>query len=124
MYAVIQTGGKQYRVAEGDRLDVELLGDDDGVSLIVHDDGAGLPAGVESNRLSHGIVGMRQRVRALDGTFKIGSRPGSGTTIEVFIPVRGQAPQADSQSSAAADADASPPRVDAAVTDALVHPTR
>ncbi len=26
MYAVIQTGGKLYRVAEGDRLDVELLG--------------------------------------------------------------------------------------------------
>jgi len=25
MYAVIQTGGKQYRVAEGDRIDVELL---------------------------------------------------------------------------------------------------
>ena len=29
MYAVIQTGGKQYRVAEGDRLDVELLRSDD-----------------------------------------------------------------------------------------------
>ena len=25
MYAVIQTGGKQYRVSEGDRLDVERL---------------------------------------------------------------------------------------------------
>jgi large subunit ribosomal protein L21 len=33
MYAVIQTGGKQYRVAEGDRLDVELLGTDGDVSL-------------------------------------------------------------------------------------------
>ena len=30
MYAVIRTGGKQYRVAEGDRLEVELLGQDDG----------------------------------------------------------------------------------------------
>jgi large subunit ribosomal protein L21 len=30
VYAVIQTGGKQYRVAEGDRLEVELLGQDDG----------------------------------------------------------------------------------------------
>jgi large subunit ribosomal protein L21 len=26
VYAVIKTGGKQYRVAEGDRLEVELLG--------------------------------------------------------------------------------------------------
>ena len=28
MYAVIKTGGKQYRVSEGQRLDVELLGAD------------------------------------------------------------------------------------------------
>ncbi|HJU23121.1 MAG TPA: ATP-binding protein, partial [Casimicrobiaceae bacterium] len=66
----------------------------EGVSLIVHDDGAGLPAGVESSRLSHGIAGMRQRVRALDGTFKIGSRPGTGTTIEVFIPLPAKSTEA------------------------------
>ncbi len=29
MYAVIRTGGKQYRVSEGERLAVELLGADD-----------------------------------------------------------------------------------------------
>jgi large subunit ribosomal protein L21 len=33
MYAVIQTGGKQYKVVEGDRLDVELLHGDDTVNL-------------------------------------------------------------------------------------------
>jgi large subunit ribosomal protein L21 len=34
MYAVISTGGKQYRVSEGERLDVELLGEtDDKVEL-------------------------------------------------------------------------------------------
>jgi len=69
------------------------------VSLVVHDDGAGLPAGVESNRLSHGIMGMRQRVRALNGSFKIGSRPGTGTTVEVFIPLP---PPAATQNDAAA----------------------
>jgi len=30
MYAVIKTGGKQERVAEGQRLDVELLGSEEG----------------------------------------------------------------------------------------------
>ena len=30
MYAVIKTGGKQYRVTEGDRLEVELLGQTEG----------------------------------------------------------------------------------------------
>ena len=33
MYAVIQTGGKQYRVHEGERLEVERLGDADEVTL-------------------------------------------------------------------------------------------
>jgi len=33
MYAVIQTGGKQYRVAEGDTLKVEKISADEGASL-------------------------------------------------------------------------------------------
>ena len=41
MYAIIETGGKQYRVEEGDELDVELLGTDTNFKfdkvLLVHD---------------------------------------------------------------------------------------
>ena len=33
MYAVIQTGGKQARVAEGDRVEVELLGQEPGAEV-------------------------------------------------------------------------------------------
>ncbi|MFM7270299.1 MAG: 50S ribosomal protein L21 [Actinomycetes bacterium] len=33
MYAVISTGGKQYRVQEGQRLDVERLGADEGADV-------------------------------------------------------------------------------------------
>ena len=45
MYAVIRTGGKQYKVKVGDVIDVEKLGGDDGASLelepllVVDDDG-------------------------------------------------------------------------------------
>ena len=45
MYAVIRTGGKQYKVQVGDLIDVEKLGGDDGASLelepllVVDDDG-------------------------------------------------------------------------------------
>jgi len=44
MYAVIATGGKQYRVAEGDTVDVERLGVDEGgnvdlVPVLLVDDG-------------------------------------------------------------------------------------
>ena len=34
MYAVIETGGKQYKVAEGDVISVEKLGLDDGADVI------------------------------------------------------------------------------------------
>jgi large subunit ribosomal protein L21 len=33
MYAVIRTGGKQYRVEQGESLDVELLGAEEGSSV-------------------------------------------------------------------------------------------
>lgn len=33
MYAVIKTGGKQYRVRQGDRVDVELLGEEAGAEV-------------------------------------------------------------------------------------------
>ena len=33
MYAVIKTGGKQYRVQQGERLDVELLGAEAGAEV-------------------------------------------------------------------------------------------
>ena len=33
MYAVIQTGGKQYRVSQGDTLRIEKLGADEGASV-------------------------------------------------------------------------------------------
>jgi large subunit ribosomal protein L21 len=33
MYAVIKTGGKQEKVSEGQRLDVELLGEDEGAEV-------------------------------------------------------------------------------------------
>ncbi|MES9857725.1 MAG: 50S ribosomal protein L21 [Sedimenticola sp.] len=33
MYAVIQTGGKQYRVSEGDTLKVEKLNNEEGASI-------------------------------------------------------------------------------------------
>ncbi len=80
MYAVIKTGGKQYRVAAGDRLRVETLAVSEGdsieldqVLLVSGDDGVkvGAPlvdgAKVQATVLSHGrakkieIVKFRRR---------------------------------------------------------------
>lgn len=50
------------------------------------DDGGGFDAADPKFRWSHGLMGMRQRVRALGGQFEIDSSPGAGTTLRVSIP--------------------------------------
>jgi signal transduction histidine kinase len=53
----------------------------------LRDDGSGFDATDPKFRWSHGITGMRQRVRALGGQFDIESVPGAGTTLRVSIPL-------------------------------------
>ncbi|HTX06454.1 MAG TPA: sensor histidine kinase [Steroidobacteraceae bacterium] len=60
--------------------------DSEACRLALGDDGRGFDATDPGFRCSHGITGMRQRVRSLDGRFEIESRPGAGTTLRVVVP--------------------------------------
>lgn len=75
------------RYARARKVTVALSRGAAGVALVFADDGIGLPPPAERRRQSHGILGMQQRVRALRGELVIKSKPGSGTVIEVFIPL-------------------------------------
>lgn len=75
------------KYAKAKRVTVDLVRSAGGISLHFRDDGVGLPARMSANRLSHGIAGIRQRVRALNGEFRIEGSPGAGTTLEVHIPI-------------------------------------
>jgi len=56
------------------------------VRLTVRDRGAGFdPASVDSSGL--GLLGMRERVELLGGSFRVRSAPGEGTEIDASIPV-------------------------------------
>ena len=61
----------------------------DALTLLIEDDGVGIPDQAQHNRLSHGIAGMRQRVRALQGEFAIARRREGGTTVEINLPLGG-----------------------------------
>ena len=68
MYAVIKSGGKQHRVAEGDVIDVERIDDDGEVSfrplLVVDDDGKlHLSAGSVTARVVGATKGPKVQVR-------------------------------------------------------------
>jgi signal transduction histidine kinase len=58
-----------------------------GLTFVIRDDGVGLSSGSEQKKLSHGILGMRQRITSLGGQFQIGSETGAGTTIRISVPL-------------------------------------
>jgi len=75
MYAVIQTGGKQYRVEEGQRLDVERLGEADEVSLtpvlvVDGDDVLATPGQLAGASVTARVVGEARGPKIVGFTYK------------------------------------------------------
>jgi PAS domain S-box-containing protein len=57
------------------------------IELLIKDDGRGfVPESVDGSR-HLGLISMRERVNQLHGTFTIASRPESGTTISIQLPL-------------------------------------
>jgi large subunit ribosomal protein L21 len=74
MYAVIESGGKQYRVAEGDRLDVERLDGDEvtlrPVMLVDGDAVLATPAQLGSAAVTARVVGAARGPKIKGFTYK------------------------------------------------------
>jgi PAS domain S-box-containing protein len=78
--------------AQARSVGIQLERDVRHVRLLVKDDGRGFtleprPSGGSSGGL--GLKHITERVRILNGTVQINSTPGTGTTIEVLIPIPG-----------------------------------
>jgi len=56
------------------------------VVLNVQDNGRGITAEEISNSSSFGLLGIRERVTYMDGTFSITGTPGKGTKLSITIP--------------------------------------
>lgn len=54
--------------------------------LNIHDDGRGMEATDPGKAGSFGLLGMRERLRALGGRLQIDSAPGQGTAITAWVP--------------------------------------
>ncbi len=61
------------------------------VCLVVRDDGVGFDAHLQP-RSAHGLLGMRYRVQAEQGTLQLSTAAGEGTCIEVRLPAAVAAP--------------------------------
>ena len=65
---------------------LEFCGDEKSYLLKVMDDGKGMDLLNPRLRHSHGLMGMRHRVRALGGHLDLDSTPEHGTTLRVSVP--------------------------------------
>jgi len=69
--------------------EVAVRQEPDCLRLLIHDDGRGFDARRERGM---GLLGIEERVNHLGGSFTVESAPGSGTSIEVVLPLRQPAP--------------------------------
>jgi signal transduction histidine kinase len=68
------------------RVSVSLNGVDDALALTVVDDGAGFDVDAEWGK-GLGLISMAERVEAVGGTFRLQSSPGTGTRVEISVPL-------------------------------------
>jgi PAS domain S-box-containing protein len=57
------------------------------VRLEIHDDGRGFEAAAASKRKGFGLLGMSERVHALQGSLRLHAKPGGGTVVNVELPL-------------------------------------
>lgn len=68
------------------------------IGLRVADQGRGFEATKSLNRLSSGLVGMRERANLVGGEFLMESSPGRGTTLSVELPLQSTSDQGQNRS--------------------------
>ena len=84
IYRVVQEALRNVtRHAKARQVQIHLTQQNDSLHLTIQDDGSGF---VPERQKGVGLLGMEERVRHLDGLFRICSQPGSGTTIDVALP--------------------------------------
>jgi len=81
------------RHAKASLVVVDLHQERDRLVMKIADNGIGIQPGPHAGN-SFGLVGMEERVLALNGEFDIAGVPGKGTTITVHIPLHAPPPPA------------------------------
>ncbi len=73
------------RHAEASRVTVRAKATEGGLTVTVSDDGCGFDPTALRGQAGLGLVGMRERVRAVGGAFALTSAPGGGTTVRADL---------------------------------------
>jgi len=75
--------------AQAGRVEVNVRMKEESLLMTIQDDGSGFDAGsIPSGH--YGILGIKERVRLVNGSFDIQSENGKGTTLKINIPIRAE----------------------------------
>jgi PAS domain S-box-containing protein len=86
LYRVLQESLENVRKhAEATNVLVRLLGAESGVGITIIDDGCGFGPSHELDKDGLGLTSMAERVKVLQGTFHVRTKPGEGTEIEAWV---------------------------------------
>jgi signal transduction histidine kinase len=85
------------KYAEASQVQVRLQQQGEQALIEVHDNGRGFDPRTHPAS-SHGLLGMRYRVEAEGGNFRVESAPGSGTKLSATLPLQTAVPEAASAS--------------------------
>ncbi|MES2049895.1 MAG: MASE3 domain-containing protein, partial [Pseudomonadota bacterium] len=75
------------RHASASEVQIEFQRDASSISFSIRDNGRGIDEEDMKKTRSFGLVGMRERVKAMDGEFTVISMPGEGTNLEIKLPL-------------------------------------
>ena len=66
---------------------MQIKGTSKGVSLRVEDTGDGFDVAEARKNVGLGLISMEERARLVNGKLDIRSKPGVGTTVDLFVPL-------------------------------------
>ena len=97
VYHVVQEALTNIRKYAGPRVHVTIdeTWSDDGLRIVVDDDGRGASANADGHKPGYGLLGMRERIETVGGHVSSGPRIGGGFSVAAEVPFT--APAAESK---------------------------
>lgn len=91
LYRIVQESlNNAQKYAQASNIDIELIKTAEGeLQLHIKDNGVGMDIDAVDHTKHFGLIGMRERVQALHGSFNMESTPSHGTAIHIHIPNNG-----------------------------------
>ncbi|RYG02862.1 MAG: tetratricopeptide repeat protein, partial [Chitinophagaceae bacterium] len=88
LYRVIQEiVNNVIKHAGANKLDIQLIREEDGVNIMIEDNGKGFDTAIVERAEGMGLKNIRSRISYLKGSVDFSSAPGKGTLVAIYVPL-------------------------------------